>query len=253
MRVAAVSCLLQESFSPPHWAVVIIRYLHQILPYQHTWPAQQFWQVTDAAIGFLAVVCPTHAFQQDTLFPVRLPLSPCSVFPASFVQRMNQWTRCCTDISRWLRSASIQACFKRFKAGRCIIDLFKWTIAYAGQTCNNTVDEQTFHQHGIRPRDAQLSVPKLLEYVGGTVLDPQSAAPEDMAYFGSVCFQPCMQLFKSRVDTVQLCPGYQELLNAAGDYQGLSAFAACAGLPFCFDSCPTPQHLMHMEQSLIMS
>ena len=142
----------------------------------------------------------------------------------------------------------MQACFKQFKAGRCMIDLLKWMLLYGQQTCSKTVAEQTFPQYGSRPRDAQLSVPKLLEYVCETVLDPQSAAPEDMAYFGSVCFQPCVQIFKSRVDTAE----YQGVVNAAGVFQGLSAFAACAGVTHCFDSWPTPQHMRHMEWSLIM-
>ena len=123
-----------------------------------------------------------------------------------------------------------------------MIDLLKWTLDYGQQTYSNTLAEQTFPQHGIRPH--QLPVPKLLEYVCGTVLDPQTAAAEDMAYFGSFCFQPCMQHFKSRIETA-IMGGYQELWNPAGNLQALSAFAACAGVPHCFNSWPTPWHLMH--------
>ena len=138
----------------------------------------------------------------------------------------------------------MQACFKQYKAGRCMINLLKWMLDYWQQTCSNTLAEETFSQHGIRPRDAQLSMSKLFDYIFGTVLDPQSAAPEDMAYFGSFCFQPCMQHFKSRVD-IAVTGGYRELLNADKELQSLSAFAACAGVPHCFNSWPPPWHLMH--------
>ena len=114
----------------------------------------------------------------------------------------------------------MQACYQECKAGQTLTDLLKWRLAYVGK--------EPCLQHGSSQGTMHL-IPNMLQYLHGTVLNPDLAAPEDMAYFGSTCYQLCMQYFELYVAEL-VNSDYLDIVEAVRDFQGLSAFPTCAGV-----------------------
>ena len=115
----------------------------------------------------------------------------------------------------------MQACFQEYKAGKTLTDLLKWRLTYVG--------EELCPQHGLTPKDTLHLIPNMLQYLHGTVLNPDLAAPEDMAYFGSTCYQLCMQYFKLCVAEL-VKSDYLNIVEAVRDFQGFSTLTTCAGV-----------------------
>ena len=103
----------------------------------------------------------------------------------------------------------MQEMFKTCKAGTCLIDLLKWWLHHDATSSH----VKTFPQHSLKPRKSQRVLPDLLQQLHDTVLSPQYAVPEDLAYFGSTCFSLCMTRFVARVDQIASQPNLEAVVQ----------------------------------------
>ena len=78
---------------------------------------------------------------------------------------------------------------------------------------------------------------ELLHYLQETVLNPQFAAPEDLTYFGTTCFDSCVQQFAVRAMVMERDGTLDNVMEELADGRGLSVFATCAGV--CVTYCHT--------------
>lgn len=115
--------------------------------------------------------------------------------------------------------------------------LIQWWLHY-DVNCFSRDSSCQNNQKSIDPSDSLLHLMQSL--VDTTLLSSESALPDDLAYFGSTCFQDCMLHFSNHATHLseQSNPGHVRYSNR----RTLQSYGTCLGEHPCFDvalpACP---------------
>lgn len=109
--------------------------------------------------------------------------------------------------------------------------LIQWWLRYDADYCN----PDSSHQVGHRALDPPVSLLCLMQSLVETSLLSESALPNDLAYFGSTCFQDCMQQFSNHAAHLsQSTDPLRVAKICSNNRYYLRSYKTCLGKPPCF-------------------